>query len=193
MEVNIETLKQKCEEFKRVEGRASFFDIAEEIVNEYPLQASIIVLATWNVGRFRFMVSDNKNLVDLKNAIEECKPLFEKIKDKDFRSTNFDEIKDVVKKIYYILSKVKGVEYTGASKIMHLFNKNLFVMWDSYIRDEYEYGTTAEDFSNFQMHMQKKFGGVEWNEPNKTLAKAVDEFNYVTITELEKRRQKKRT
>lgn len=59
MEVNIEILKQKCEEFKRVEGRASFFDIAEEIVDEYPLQASIIVLATWNVGRFRFMVSEH--------------------------------------------------------------------------------------------------------------------------------------
>jgi hypothetical protein len=192
MEVNIEILKKKGKEFKKAEGRASFYDIAMEIANEHPLQASILLLATWNVGRYRFKQSDTQNLADLKNAIEKCKPSFEKIKDKDFQSTNFDEIRDLVKDIYDILSKVAGVEYTGASKIIHLFNKNLFVMWDGYIRKEYGYGVTAEDFLNFQKHMQKKFVDIEWNEPSKTLAKAIDEFNYVnyTLPELEKRRKK---
>jgi hypothetical protein len=175
-------LKQKCEEFKKSEGRASFFEIAMEIASEHPLQASIIILATWNTARFRFMASDKQNITHLKNAIEESRPLFETIKDKDFQSVNFDEIKGIVKKIYDIFSAVKGVEYTGASKIMHLFNKKLFVMWDSYIREEYGYGTSAVDFLNFQKDIQGKFRGIEWDEPNKTLAKAIDEFNYVTIT-----------
>jgi len=193
MEVSAEILKQKCEEYKRVEGRASFYDIAMEIVAEHPLQASIVILATWNMGRFRFMASDNKNLVDLKNAIEECRSLFEKIKDKDFQDANFDGIKEVVEKIYTTLSGVKGVEYTGASKIMHLFNKNLFVMWDGYIRDGYGYKSDAEDYLNFQKHMQNKFRGVGWDKPNKTLAKAIDEYNYVSITlpKLEKQRKGK--
>lgn len=80
MEVNAKILKQKCEEFEKVEGRAGFYDIVMDIVDSHHLQASIIILATWNVGRFRFMVSDSRNLVDLKNALEYCKPLFEKIR-----------------------------------------------------------------------------------------------------------------
>lgn len=193
MGVDVITLKQKCEEFEMVEGRASFYDIASEIVNEYPLQAFIIILATWNMGRFRFMASDSRNLIDLKNALEYCEPLFEKIKGKNLRSTKFNEIREIVEKIYNSFSEVKGVEYTGASKIMHLFNRDLFVMWDRYIRGKYGYKTSAEDYLNFQKRMQDEFGGIEWNEPDKTLAKAVDEYNYVTVTlpELKKRRKKK--
>jgi hypothetical protein len=39
--------------------------------------------------------------------------LFEQLKDKRFQTANFDEIGEIVKQIYSILSKVKGVEYTG--------------------------------------------------------------------------------
>lgn len=196
--VTVEILKQKCVEFKREEGRASFFDIAMEIVNKHPLQASVIILATWNMERFRFMTSKSQNLVDLENAIRKCKPLFEEIKDKDFRFTNFNEIKDVVKEIYNTFSKVKGVEYTGASKLMHLFNKNLFVMWDTDIREGYGFVfksiqmTSAEDYLFFQKVMQEIFGNIEWNEPDKTLVKAIDEFNYMTYTFPKLRKRKHR-
>jgi hypothetical protein len=194
MGITAEILKQKCEEFKRTEGRASFYDIAMQIVDKYPLQACIIILATWNMGRFRFMVGDSKNLVDLKNAIEKCKLLFEKIRNEDFQHANFDEIKDIIGDIYSTLSKVKGVEYTGASKVMHLFNPNLFVMWDGYIRNKYRFKNDVQSYINFQKRMQEKFRGIEWKETDKTLAKAVDEYNYVTITlpQLEKQRKRKK-
>ena len=41
--------------------------------------------------------------------------------------------------------------------------------------------------------MQKKFGAIKWNETGKTLAKAIDEYNYITITfpRLEKQRKKR--
>ena len=190
--MDIQALKEKCREFKEYEGRASFYDIALEIVDEYPLQASIIILATWNVSRFRFMVSDSKNMVNFTNAMEKCGPLFEKIRDNDFQNKNLDEIKEIIEEIYTTLSAVKGVEYTGASKVMHLINRNLFVMWDGYIRDEYKYGTTGEDYVDFLKQMQDKFKNIVWNLCSKTLTKAIDEYNYVTITlpELEKRRKK---
>jgi hypothetical protein len=40
--------------------------------------------------------------------------------------------------------------------------------------------------------MQKKFGTIKWNETGKTLAKAIDEYNYITITfpRLEKQRKR---
>jgi hypothetical protein len=80
-----EILKKCSEEFRNEEGRAYFYDIAVEIADKYPLQAAIIVLATWNTGRFRFMMSDPKNLMDLKEALDKCRLLFEQLKKRDFR------------------------------------------------------------------------------------------------------------
>jgi hypothetical protein len=185
-------LKQKCKEFKRIERGADFYDMAMQIVDKFPLQACIIILATWNIRRFRFVVKNCQSLIELKNAIDKCKPLFEKIKYENFQNVNFDSIKDTVAEIYSTLSKIKGVEYTGASKIMHLFNPNLFVMWDSYIRNYYRFKDDAQSYINFQKLMQKKFGAIKWNETGKTLAKVIDEYNYITITFPRLKKQKER-
>ena len=184
--MDVETLKRACEEYKTKEGRASFYDVALDVVDAYPLHASIIILAVWNIGRFRFSTSDSQNLVDLQNAIAECKPLFEMIKrrtaGKNLRTVNFDEIGDLVRQIYSNLSKVEGVKYTGASKVMHLLNRELFVMWDRDTRKEYGYHEGENDYLNFLKDMQDRFKNIEWNMPNKTLAKAIDEYNQATIT-----------
>ena len=186
--ISLENLKEKCGKFREMEGRASFYDIATEIAGNYPLQAAIIILATWNIGRFRFFLPDPKNLGDLIDTLEKDKPLFERIKDRKFQTVNFDEIGDVIKQIYSSLSSIKGVEYTGASKVMHLVNKHLFVMWDDEIRKGYKEkygipkGNSREDFLDFQKLMQKLFGKVKWDESNRTLPKAIDEYNYVTFT-----------
>jgi len=190
-----ETLRKKCEEYKNLEGRASFYDVASEIVNDYPLHASIILLAVWNVGRFRFFASDTQNLLDLKNTINECNPLFENIEKKtagkNFKTVNFDDIAQTLKDIYSKLSTVESVKYTGASKIMHLLNRELFVMWDRDTRDELRYGESADEYFRFLKDMQNKYKNVEWSSPKKTLAKAIDEYNQVTIT-IPKRKQKLR-
>ena len=68
------------------------------------------------------------------------------------QTVEFDEIKDTIKKIYSALSKVKGVEYTGASKVMHLINRKLFVMWDSYIRKGY--GLKSNDAEGIKDHSE---------------------------------------
>jgi len=189
--MDIETLKKACEEYKRQEGRASFYDVALEIADSHPLQASIIILAVWNMNRFRYFASDSQNLVDLQNAIEKCEPLFQRIKGKDFKTVNFDEIEDTVKQIYSMLSKVMGVEYTGASKVMHLINRDLFVMWDRATRKEYGYHIADEnDYFEFLKKMQEMFKDVEWDMPNKTFAKAIDEYNQVTVTIPKKQKER---
>jgi len=192
--VTLNDLKKKCSEFEKREGRASFYDLAFEIKDTYPLQAAVIILATWNTGRFRFFVSNSKNLADLKKALNLCNPLFNKLKDTEFRTANFNELANEIKRVYSILSEVKGVEYTGTSKVFHLFCPNLIVMWDSYIRKKYKKkkyekqygirvkGTSSEDFLNFQKLMQKIFGHINWDERRKTLTKAIDEYNYVMFT-----------
>ena len=201
--ITLDELREKCREFEEREGRASFYDLASEIKNIYPLHASVIILATWNMGRFRFMVNDTQNIVVLENALNKCKPFFDELKDKEFKVADFNELKDKIKKVYSVLSKIEGVKYTGASKIFHLFCPKLIVMWDSYIRKEYrkkkykkEYdirikGETAEDFLNFQKLMQKIFGHINWKEEKKTLPKAIDEYNYMTYTVPKLRRKQK--
>jgi len=193
-----EELREACEEFKKEEGRASFYDLALEIVDDHPLQASVIILAVWNMNRFRFMASDTRNLVNLRKAIKDCKPLFEKMKGMHFRTVKFDYIKDSVEAIYSKLSSVYGVEYTGASKVMHLLNRDLFVMWDTDTRDEYGFSdASSADYVSFLKLMQDKFKNIEWSVPNKTFAKAVDEWNQVNISiprmKERLRRKKKRT
>ena len=158
------------------------------------------------MGRFRYMLSDPQNLSDLKKALESCMPLFRKLSNVGFKTANFDKLREDIKSVYSTLSKVNGVEYTGASKIFHLFCPNLIVMWDSYIRKEYSKRKyrdtykikiqaekpTAEDFLNFQKLMQKIFGRIKWDNKRKTLPKAIDEYNYVTYTlpQLKKKKAK---
>lgn len=189
--MNEEMLRRACKGYKRLEGKAGFYDIAVEIADSNPLQAAIMVLAVWNSARFRLMTSDGQNLIDLQKAIEECAPLFERLKGTQLTAADFDEIKDTVKQIYSGLSKVKGVEYTGASKIVHLLSRDLFVMWDREIREKYGYHKANEDeYLGFLKEMQRKFKSIKWSLSNKTLAKAIDEYNQVTIT-IPKRQKRK--
>jgi hypothetical protein len=181
--MDAETLRKACEEFKNEEGRASYYDVALEIVEDHPLHASLIILAVWNMNRFRFMANDTQNLVYLKSVMEECKPLFEQLKEKNFKTVNFDEIRDTVELIYSKFSQINGVEYTGTSKVMHLLNRKLFVMWDRDIREEYGFNEAdGNDYFNFLKLMQEKFKDIEWDMASKTFPKAIDEFNHVTIT-----------
>ncbi len=60
------SLEHASKEYERLYGGAEYYDLAMEIVDSYPVQGSIILLATWNTGRFRYLMSNNaKNLADL--------------------------------------------------------------------------------------------------------------------------------
>ena len=177
--VTLSELKEKCREFEEIEGKESFYNLASEIKDDHPLQAAVIILATWNRNAFPKPKNYKEFLINLKEALNSCKPLFDKLKDKEFRTSNFDELANEIKEIYSKLSKIEGVKYTGASKIFHLFCPNLIVMWDDCIRRMYGKNTTWQDFLDFQKLMQKIFRHIDWDEKEKTLPKAIDEYNYV--------------
>ena len=188
--VTLSELKEKCRKFEERERRAIFYKLALDIKDTYPLQAAVIILATWNWNsRFSKPKNYKEFLISLKEALNSCKPLFDKLKDKKFRTSNFDELANEIKEIYSKLSKIEGVRHTGASKIFHLFCPNLIVMWDDCIRKMYGKNTTWQDFLNFQKLMQKKFGHIDWDEKEKTLPKAIDEYNFV---ECYKRKHKRK-
>jgi len=151
--------------------------------NGLEIEAYLLILSTWNISRFKFVVTDF-NLVKFKEQIKRLEPLFNKFKRTDFRTINFDEYSVEIKKIFRTLSAIKGVEKTGASKIMHLKVPETFVMWDDKIRHNYDCSSKedGQDHLEFLKKMQELYGHMK-DKSGRTLAKRIDEHNYATITE----------
>jgi len=192
---------EATKEFDAIEKRGSFYNMAIGLINNnFEMEAYFLILATWNFARFRYAVNDF-DINGFKEKIKELNPYFNQLKDKDFRTINFDKYKEDIKKIFVTLSSIKGVEFTGASKIMHLKNRSVFVMWDGYIKGEKtkkyynelkivkngdwkikRYLNDPENYFQFLKDMQEKFKDINFQSNKKTFAKAIDEFNYVNIT-----------
>jgi len=202
--------------FSDVEKRGSFYEMAIDLIDKgFELEAHFLLLATWNFAYFRYAVNDF-HINNYKETLKNLKPHFNRFKGLEFRTIDFNEYERDVKKIFSTLSPLKGIGFTGASKIMNLSCPKVFVMWDGYIRGEsprkrYEeldivrkhgfevnkYEKNAEGYCRFLKDMQTTFGHIKFKETKyRTFAKAIDEFNYVNITlpiqkmEKEKKRNK---
>jgi hypothetical protein len=196
--INEKTLRDAHQEYEAKEGRARYYDYAVEIANAYPLQASIIILAVWNIARFRVLRNEEEKseyrtmLERLKKVIDKDKSTLERL-GKDFKTFDFRGNETPIKEIYRDLSGIKGVEHTGASKVMHLLNRHLFLMWDSDMRQKYgykRYKPNADSYIKYHEMMKNQVKNIEWNRGDITLPKAIDEFNFVNITLPRFRKQK---
>lgn len=187
--------------FDELEKRGSFYNMAINLINNnFEVEAYFLILATWNFAVFRYAVKDF-NINKFRDKIRELDPYFIRLNDEEFRNIDFRNYGDDIIKIFGELSSINGVKYTGASKLMHLKNRNVFVMWDGYIKgnklNKYysrldivrngkwevtEYGNDGVSYLRFLMDMQKKYKGIGFQSRSKTFAKAIDEFNYVNIT-----------
>jgi len=50
---------------------------------------------------------------------------------------NDDELKETIKRIFLEFSSKRSIGFTGASKILHVLNPFVFMMWDNNIRSAY--------------------------------------------------------
>lgn len=201
--------------FDELEKRGSFYDMAVKLINSgYEIEAYCLILATWNFAAFRYAVKDF-DITGFKETIRGLNPYFDKMKNEDFKTINFNNYKGDIEKIFETLSEIKGIQYTGASKIMHLRNRSVFVMWDDYISgnkpkkyyNELEivkrgcwkhkrYGKNAEGYFQFLKEIQELFKSINFQDSKKTFTKAIDEYNYINITlpiqNMEKENKKKK-
>jgi len=139
------------------------------------------MMATWNFARFRYAVR-TFNLVEFERETKELETIFQKFYSKDFKTINFDVYFSEIKKIFNTLAGIKGIEKTGATKLMHLKAPKLFVMWDGYIRNYYGFKKgDYRDYIAFLKLMQERFKNIK-PKSGRTLAKLIDEHNYITIT-----------
>ena len=104
--------------------------------------------------------------------------------------------------VFNRLKQIKGIECTGAAKVMQLKCPELFVMWDRYTRGQVDeklykdlpcvasrkwfyrkYDENGKGYVRFLFDIQRRFSGLPDNPTvPRTLAKTIDEFYYVKIT-----------
>lgn len=162
--------------------------------NGFDIEALILMLSTWNFARFRFALKQF-DVDTFEHKIRELDPLFSKIKKKNFRNIDFDSRANDIKHVFNVLSKIKGIEKTGAPKLMHLKAPNVFVMWDSRIRNKYSLKNgDAQDYLDFLKNMQHEFAKTcDVNVyPNRSLPKLIDENNFIRFVKPVLRRKTKK-
>lgn len=199
--ISEEFFLESIKKFDLLEKRTNYFTLAKNLIeNNYFIEGHLLVLTTWNFARFRY-VNKTFDIEAYRNNIISLEKDFNKLKDSDIIIINLNQFKANISNIYNTLSEIKGVEFTGATKIMHLINPNLFVIWDNYIRcgkpkikymklklfKEYyynfiKYGNSSDGYIRFLQEMQNNFKHLKPKLLAKPMAKAIDEFNYVNIT-----------
>jgi hypothetical protein len=143
----------------------------------------------------------------LSETLRDLEKEFGEFRERKFISIDFDEEKfsSAIKKIY---DKLDFIPYIGSptaiSKILHLLNPEIFVMWDNDIRKLYKNKNsrvrdTSEGYLEFLKDVQKELRealeerqreigkGLDEVEQEirgrykrKTLARIVDEYNWIT-------------
>ena len=134
--ITIKNFEKAIKQFDKRESRTNFFLLAQNLMkNGFEVEAMLLILSTWNFATFRYAVK-SFDVLNFKKVIKSLEANFEKLEGKKFLKVDYDaHVKDL-KTIFQSLSKINGVGYTGAPKIMHLKNPDLFVMWDGFIRGE---------------------------------------------------------
>lgn len=136
---------------------------------------------------------------DILNALNKLHDRFQRLSNVDLMAADLDASGSDVVDIYNKLRETLGS--TATSKLMHILNDGLFVMWDNRIREEYECKDNGRGYLKFLREMQEfakevvedaKRRGISdpadflsdklGSRYQKRLAKFIDEYNWVTIT-----------
>jgi hypothetical protein len=168
--------------FKREEGRAVFYDRSLGLIkNGHKIDAYILFLATWNFARFRYAVNEFE-LIKFEDMMVEIEEDIGGISPKSFWDIDLEKVEGRILKSFIRLDGVKGIEHTGAAKMLHLLVPDLFIIWDGFIRNFYGFKSkkdtkkVAKDYFEFLVEMKEKFNH------NKITPKQIDEYNYANIT-----------
>ena len=174
-----EALISKVQELEPM--RFKLYDMALRLIqSDYEIEAYLLILATWNFARFRY-VTRSFDLDRFRKTIVVIRPIFAKLAGESLETSDLESITEDISAIYTHLKPI--VEQTGASKIMHFKQPRLFVMWDMAIRRHYKVPTrcSAEDYLSFLRRMRTTFGHLKWNGRDRTFAKAIDEYNFALV------------
>ncbi len=179
------------------EGRYKFFEMARKLLcKDYKTEGRLLLLYGWN-SAWLAKRSGEFNLDRFVKTFEKCKTHFDELQGESLQKIVLEDHKKDIKDIYDTLSSVDDIKHTGATKLMALENPELFVMWDKGIREEVyciKDEATGEKYFRFLETVKEKAKNVIWipqKFDNITLAKAIDEFNYMKFQEMPKKAKAK--
>jgi hypothetical protein len=166
----------------------------------FRLDAHLLILATWNFARFRYVTRDF-DVPGYDSTLATLDELLRLLEDCDLMATNLNEYRTRIVHAFGLLSSIEGIRYTGAAKILHLLHPRFFVMWDRFISGHYpkhryrtldivrsgfwpyrRFHSSGDGYYDFLEFCQTRFRGFVSPSPRKTLAKCIDEFNFCKIT-----------
>jgi hypothetical protein len=199
--ITLKDLSEASAEFANIERRGGFYDLARGLVEKgNELEGCILLLATWNTARFSKV---HFEIDALRNVLTDLRDDFHALARYNIQTIDLEFHRDRIETIFNRLALIKGVEYTGAAKLLHLILPRLFVAWDAYIRgrnDKNErfysglpcvlarkwclvrYDESGCGYADFLSDMQSRVRGLAYGKGNKTLPKNLDEWNYVQVT-----------
>jgi len=161
--------------------RFQLYDMGLRLIqSDYEIEAYLLILATWNFARFRY-VTRSFDLERFRKAIAVVRPIFSNLASQSLETADLDGLAADISVIYSHLKPL--VQQTGASKIMHFKQPKLFVMWDMAIRKHYHVPPecSAGDYVAFLQLMRTVFGHLRWAGQDRTFAKAIDEYNFALV------------
>ncbi len=149
LDLRLEDFDYIRKDFEAYENRAPFFDMSRGLLDAgLRTEACVLLLSTWNFASFRYVV--NKfDRTKFDETMENFNSIIQDIKDVRFTDKEFLDLPDATfEKIisaFNVLQEynvknngreIPVIGATGASKLMHLFYPELFIIWDGYIRGE---------------------------------------------------------
>ncbi|MCE5299561.1 MAG: hypothetical protein LLG37_01640 [Spirochaetia bacterium] len=140
----------------------------------------LLLLSTWNFAYFRYVVN-SFDMDEFGRCISKTMEMNKKIEGQKLEGCDLDANEGLIMDMYETMSASRLIKYTGATKLLSLMNPHIFVMWDSFIRKECHVGQKPQDYVRFLRIMKTACEGLAWDS-DKPLAKAIDEYNYMTIS-----------
>lgn len=180
LQVTQSQFEQTIARFDRRETlRAQLYHRALTLIEAgFEIEAHLLILATWNFACFRYAML-SFNLAEFEKTLDGISRKIDPLEEKHLMETNLVEHRAMVIDVFDKLKAIRGVQSTGASKVLHLLNPEMFVMWDKYIRGKADDGA---GYFQFLLDCQQRFQGLRPNGKNRTMAKCIDEYNYITKT-----------
>lgn len=181
--------------------RSALYYRAEKLIAAgFTVEAHLLILATWNFARFRY-ATRTFDLEGYGKTVEQLAKSLQALRGQELLKLTLAEHKQQIVEAFKTLAVIKGIEFTGAAKILHLMFPAVFVMWDRYISGQYSkkhystldvvrsndwsyhrFPSSGEGYFDFLLSCQQRFKSVVSKDGRKTVAKCIDEFNFVKIT-----------
>src|SRR5262245_48949625 len=92
-------------------------------------EAYLLILATWNFARFRYVMR-SFDLLAFEDTLDRLAGVLRKLRPYGLMDIDLFKYRDTIVSAFDELASIRGIEYTGATKVLHLLNRRIFVMWD---------------------------------------------------------------